>query len=109
MILRAWRSELARLAVSAAMRAALACVRAHALVVAAAAVLTLGTLTTLGLLAALRPMLARLRSLLSVPAATALIHAITGRSTCTLPSRSMRCEKHERRNWWQAGPGASTR
>jgi hypothetical protein len=35
--------------------------------------------------------------------------AITGRSQCTLPSPSMRLEKHERRNWWQAAPGASTR
>lgn len=35
--------------------------------------------------------------------------AITGRSVCTEPSASTRCEKQERRRWWQAGPGASTR
>ncbi|MCX8040726.1 MAG: ZIP family metal transporter, partial [Planctomycetota bacterium] len=35
--------------------------------------------------------------------------AMTGRSVCTEPSASTRCEKQERRRWWQAGPGASTR
>jgi hypothetical protein len=93
------RSRRARLP----MRAALACIRAHALVVAAAAVLAFGALPALGLASALGPVLARLRFApvglpRPVPAAAALIHAITGRSTCTLPSRSMRCEKHERRN-----------